>query len=77
MMCMLIKGLQRLCKKQILILVLLIYPSLNFSQVYHIDNEEDISRVILDNEYIVISKFELDLENSSRLLEVIMRLENF
>ena len=58
MMCMLIKGLQRLCKKKILILVLLIYPSLNFSQVYHIDNEEDIFRVILDNEYIVISKFE-------------------
>ena len=58
MMCMLIKGLQRLCEKEILILVLLIHPSLNFSQVYHIDNEEDISRVILDNEYIVISKFE-------------------
>ena len=43
MMCMLIKGLQRLCEKEILILVLLIHPSLNFSQVYHIDNEEDIS----------------------------------
>ena len=60
---MFIKGLQRLCEKQILILALLIYPSLNFSQVYHIDNEEDISRVILDNEYIVISKFKSDSGN--------------
>ena len=63
MIYMLIKGLQRLCEKQILILALLIYPSLNFSQVYHIDNEEDISRVILDNEYIVISKFKSDSGN--------------
>ena len=39
------------------------YPSFNFSQVYHIDNEEDISRVILDNEYIVISKFKSDSGN--------------
>ena len=57
------KGLQRLCEKPILILVFLIYPFLNFSQVYHIDNEEDISRVILDNEYIVISKFKSDSGN--------------
>ena len=63
MMYMFIKGLQRLCKKLILILVFLIYPSLNFSQVYNIDNEEDISRVILDDEYIVISKFKLDSGN--------------
>ena len=62
-MCMLIKGLQRLCEKPILILVFLIYPSLNFSQVYNVDNEEDISRVILDNEYIVISKFKSDSGN--------------
>ena len=57
MIYILIKGLQRLCEKPILILVFLIYSSLNFSQVYNVDNEEDISRVILDNEYIVISKF--------------------
>ena len=63
MMYMFIKGLQRLCKKSILILVFLIYPSLNFSQVYNVDNEEDISRVILDNEYIVISKFKSDSGN--------------
>ena len=44
MMYMFIKGLQRLCEKSILILVFLIHPSLNFSQVYNIDNEEDISR---------------------------------
>lgn len=63
MIYILIKGLQRLCEKPILILVFLIYPSLNFSQVYNIDNEEDISRVILDNEYIVISKFKSDSGN--------------
>ena len=62
-MYMFIKGLQRLCEKPILILAFLIYPFLNFSQVYHIDNEEDISRVILDNEYIVISKFKSDSGN--------------
>jgi hypothetical protein len=60
---MFIKGLQRLCEKPILILVFLIYPFLNFSQVYHIDNEEYISRVILDNEYVVISKFKSDSGN--------------
>ncbi|MBT3685280.1 MAG: hypothetical protein HOG40_06330 [Cryomorphaceae bacterium] len=60
---MFIKGLQGLCEKPILILAFLIYPFLNFSQVYHIDNEEDISRVILDNEYIVISKFKSDSGN--------------
>ncbi len=58
-----IKGFKGLCKKLILILVFLMYPSFNFSQVYHIDNEEDISRVILDNEYIVISKFKSDSGN--------------
>ena len=63
MIYILIKGLQRLCEKPILILVFLIHPSLNFSQVYNVDNEEDISRVILDNEYIVISKFKSDSGN--------------
>ena len=62
-MSMFIKGFQGLCKKLILILVFLMYPSFNFSQVYHVDNEEDISRVILDNEYIVISKFKSDSGN--------------
>ena len=62
-MSMFIEGFQGLCKKLILILVFLMYPSFNFSQVYHIDNEEDISRVILDNEYIVISKFKSDSGN--------------
>ena len=63
MIYMFIKGLQRLCEKPILILVFLIYPFLNFSQVYHIDNEDYISRVILDNEYVVISKFKSDSGN--------------
>ncbi|MBT5417385.1 MAG: hypothetical protein HOK79_05405 [Cryomorphaceae bacterium] len=60
---MFIKGLQGLCEKPILILAFLIYPFLNFSQVYHIDNEDYISRVILDNEYVVISKFKSDSGN--------------
>ena len=63
MMHIFIKGLQRLCKKLILILVFLIHPFLSFSQVYNIDNEEDISRVILDDEYILISKFKSDSGN--------------
>lgn len=63
MMHIFIKGLQRLCKKLILILAFLIHPFLSFSQVYNIDNEEDISRVILDDEYIVISKFKSDSGN--------------
>ena len=58
-----IKGFQGICKNIILVLAFLIYPSLNFSQVYNVDNEEDISRVILDNEYIVISKFKSDSGN--------------
>ena len=58
-----IKGLQRLCKKLILILAFLIHSFLSFSQVYNIDNEEDISRVILDDEYILISKFKSDSGN--------------
>ena len=58
-----IKGLQRLCEKLNLILIFIIYPSLNFSQVYNIDNGEDISRVILDHEYVVISKFKSDSGN--------------
>ncbi len=60
---MFIRGLQGMFTKLIILLTFLIYPSLNFSQVYHIDNEEDISRVILDNEYIVISKFKSDSGN--------------
>ena len=63
MMYIFIKGLQRLSEKSKLILVFLIYPSLNFSQVYNVENEEDISRFVLDNEYIVISKFKLDSVN--------------
>ena len=62
-MSMFIEGFKGLCKKLIPILVFLMYPSFNFSQVYHVDNEEDISRVILDNEYIVISKFKSDSGN--------------
>jgi hypothetical protein len=58
-----IRGLQGIFNKLIIMLIFLIYPSLNFSQVYHIDNEDYISRVILDNEYVVISKFKSDSGN--------------
>ena len=56
-MSMLIKGSQSLCKKPIFVLAFLIYPCLSFSQVYNINNEEDTIRIILDDEYIVISNF--------------------
>jgi thioredoxin-related protein len=51
-------GLQGIFNKLIIMLIFLIYPSLNFSQVYQIDNDEVTTRVILDNEYLVLSKFE-------------------
>ena len=54
-----INGLQGIFNKLIIMLIFLIYPSLNFSQVYQIKNEEVTTRVILDKEYIVLSKFEL------------------
>ena len=53
-----ISGLQGMYTKLIILLTFLIYPSLNFSQVYQIKNEEVTTRVILDKEYIVLSKFE-------------------
>ena len=52
-----IRGLQGIFNKLIIILTFLIYPSLNFSQVYQVDNDEVTTRVILDNEYILLSKF--------------------
>ena len=55
-----IRGLQGIFNKLIIILTFLIYPSLNFSQVYQVDNDEVTTRVILDNEYIVLSKFETE-----------------
>jgi len=62
-MSMLIKGSQSLCKKPIFVLAFLIYPCLSFSQVYNINNEEDTIRIILDDEYIVISNFKSDSGN--------------
>ena len=46
-----IRGFQGLFENHILLLAFLICPFLNFSQVYQIDNEQDISRIILDDEY--------------------------
>ena len=60
---MFIRGLQGMFTKLIILLTFLIYPSLNFSQVYQINNQEVTTRVILDNEYIVISKFKSDSGN--------------
>ena len=57
-----ISGLQGMYTK-LIILLFLIYPSLNFSQVYQIDNEEVTTRVILDSEYLVLSKFESESWN--------------
>tara|TARA_Y100000389_G_scaffold71138_1_gene67874 strand:- start:202 stop:888 length:687 start_codon:yes stop_codon:yes gene_type:complete len=60
---MFIRGLQGMFTKLTILLTFLIYPSLNFSQVYQINNQEVTTRVILDNEYIVISKFKSDSGN--------------
>ena len=59
---MLIRGLQGIYT-EIIILTFLTYPSLNFSQVYQFDNEEVTTRVILDSEYLVLSKFESESGN--------------
>jgi hypothetical protein len=59
---MLIRGLQGIYT-ELIILTFLTYPSLNFSQVYQIDNEEVTTRVILDSEYLVLSKFESESGN--------------
>jgi hypothetical protein len=60
---MLIRGLQGIYTEIIIILTFLTYPSLNFSQVYQFDNEEVTTRVILDSEYLVLSKFESESGN--------------
>jgi hypothetical protein len=59
---MLIRGLQGIYT-EIIILTFLTYPSLNFSQVYQIDNDEVTTRVLLDSEYLVLSKFESESGN--------------
>jgi hypothetical protein len=59
---MLIRGLQGIYT-ELIILTFLTYPFLNFSQVYQVDNEEVTTRVILDSEYLVLSKFESESGN--------------
>jgi hypothetical protein len=76
MMSMLIKGSQSLCKKPIFVLAFLIYPCLSFSQVYNINNEEDTIRIILDDEYIVISNFKSDSGNFISTLGGYYQLNN-
>ena len=72
-----IRGLQGVFNKLVIMLIFLICPSLNFSQVYQIDNDEVTTRVILDNEYLVLSNLNLNPEILSPLWEVIINLENF
>lgn len=59
---MLIRGVQGIYT-ELIILTFLTYPSLNFSQVYQIDNDEVTTRVLLDSEYLVLSKFESESGN--------------
>ncbi len=66
-----ISGLQGMYTKLIILLTFLIYPSLNFSQVYQIKNEEVTTRVILDKEYIVLSKFQSESGNFIPLWELL------
>ena len=49
--------------KSLLILIFLINPIQNFGQVYKVDKDGISTRVILDKEYIVLSKFESESGN--------------
>ena len=54
---------QEIFIKSLLILIFLINPIQNFGQVYQVDKNGISTRVILDKEYIVLSKFESESGN--------------
>ena len=54
---------QEIFIKPLLILIFLINPIQNFGQVYKVDKDGISTRVILDKEYIVLSKFESESGN--------------
>ena len=54
---------QEIFIKSLLILIFLINPIQNFGQVYQVDKNGISTRVILDNDYIVLSKFESESGN--------------
>ena len=54
---------QEIFIKSLLILIFLINPIQNFGQVYKVDKDGISTRVILDKEYIVLSKFESESGN--------------
>ena len=58
-----VKQSQEVLIKSLLILIFLINPIQNFGQVYKVDKDGISTRVILDKEYIVLSKFESESGN--------------
>lgn len=54
---------QEIFIKSLLILIFLINPIQNFGQVYQVDKNGISTRVILDKDYIVLSKFESESGN--------------
>ena len=58
-----VRQLQEVFIKSLLILIFLINPIQNFGQVYKVDKDGISTRVILDKEYIVLSKFESESGN--------------
>ena len=54
---------QKIFIKSLLILIFLINPIQNFGQVYQVDKNGISTRVILDKDYIVLSKFESESGN--------------
>ena len=54
---------QEIFIKSLLILIFLINPIQNFGQVYKVDKDGISTRVILDKDYIVLSKFESESGN--------------
>ncbi len=55
-----LNSLQGFFKKLAVVFLTFIYPIQNYAQVFQVDNQEVSTRVILDKEYIVISKFETE-----------------
>ena len=55
-----LNSLQGFFKKSAVVFLTFIYPIQNYAQVFQVDNQEVSTRVILDKEYIVISKFETE-----------------
>tara|TARA_B100001059_G_scaffold75386_1_gene73002 strand:- start:262 stop:966 length:705 start_codon:yes stop_codon:yes gene_type:complete len=55
-----LKRRHKIFEKFIILFVFILYPIENFAQIYQVEHDGTLTRVILDNEYIVSSKFETE-----------------